>query len=538
MVARWRGHVSLHDAFVAGIALVLAWVATLPGRPALRRPPPVLVAAALALTALGLLVRTLGIDDFPPPHGQLWEEAQMGHIADASIRDDALDHFFPLPNLLGETGLRLGGASLPALRAPFVAAGVAAVPVFLLAALALGAGRGAAIAATALFACSAYLSVSSRIALETHSPILTLCIALAACFYARRWRTSFAFALAGACSGLLMTEYTGYRLYPPLLAAMLALSVHADGRRAAVTRMALLLGCAVAVMLPVLVVPDWNPLHMLAEGILRHRGDMAAKGDVDWPTWAWALVERVRHSASFVFLRGSNDYLLPVSTGVVDIYTGLAAVAALACVAVRARRDAAAAFLFVAVVATVVLAGALTQNPSRYRLTPLPPLLFLAIAVAIDAVRRPLTGGVRRAATALVGAATAALCAVNLHLLVTAMSAPAVLAEFGDRALAVALEIQRLQQRFPGTIFVGTGETYMAESNDYSFLYDVERVRAVGAAGPLPDEPGILLVDEARGDEARRAAGAARCSMSEYRYGPESRVAFVVCELVARAAPP
>jgi hypothetical protein len=473
----------------------------------------------------------VGHRQLPAAHGQLWEEAQMGKIADASIRDDALDHFFPLPNLLAEIGLRLGGYSLSALRASFVVAGAAAVPIFLVAALALGVGRLAALAATALFACSAYLSVAGRVALESHSPILTLCAALAACFHALRSQTAFSFALAGACSGLLMTEYTSYRLYPPLLAAMLAVSTWRAGGRAAARRFALHLGCAIAVMLPVLLVPNENPLRMLAEGVLRHRGDMAAAaGGGDWLVWASALGERIGRSASFAFLQGSANDLLPASAGVVDFYTGIAGLAALGYCATRARRDPAAAFLVVAAVATVVLAGALTQNPSRYRITPLPPLLFLSIALALDAALRrwpsflPL-----RAGAVLLGALVAASCAFNLHLLAAALGDPWVAAEFGDRRVALALEIGRLQERFDRTVLIGTGETYLGEPNDFAFLYDVDRVHVL--AGDLPDRPGILLVDEEHGEEARRLAAASGCFTAEYVYGPRQRVAFVVCEI-------
>lgn len=524
---RLRGHVSLHDSFVVGVALVFAWAATLyrGGRPTL--PSPGFAAAALLLVGLGALTRFTSLTEFPPPHGQLWEEAQMGQIAEASIRHDALDHFFPLPNLLAEVGFRLGGYSLFAMRAVFATASAISVLAFLLAARALGVSRGAAIAATALFATSAYLGAAGRIALESHSPILTLCVALAAAFHATRAPSLFSFALAGACSGLLMTEYTSYRLYPPLLFAMLALAefrARPPAREAAV-RLSIFAGTAVAVMLPVLVVPDQNPLAMLAEGILRHRQDMGT-AELGWVEWSSGAASRVATSASLVFLQGGTNDMLPASRGIVDPFTGVVGVAALAYCAVLARRSPAAAFLLVAALSTVVLAGALTRLTERYRITPLAPIYLLAIAVLLDAaLRRWRSPAVAVAA----GIAIAAACVLNLHTLFgIAMRDAAVAEAFADRRLALALEIARLQDRSDGIVLLGTQETFLAEANDFSFLYDLERVRLVDPPAGLTDVAGTVLVDERLADPLRTLPTISECSTNEYRYG-NYRIPLVAC---------
>ena len=524
---RLRGHVSLHDSFVVGVALVFAWVGTLyrGGRPSL--PSPAFAVAALLLVGLGALTRFTGLTEFPPPHGQLWEEAQMGQIAEASIRHDALDHFFPLPNLLAEVGFRLGGYSLLAMRVAFATASAMSVLAFLLAARALGVSRGAAIAATALFATSAYLGAAGRIALESHSPILTLCAALAAAFHAARAPSRFSFALAGACSGLLMTEYTSYRLYPPLLFAMLALAEYRSGAgaRAAAGRLAIFAGTAVAVMLPVLVVPDQNPLEMLAEGILRHRQDMGT-ASLGWRDWASSAAARVAKSASLVFLQGGTNDMLPASRGIVDPLTGVVGLVALGYCAVLARRSPAAAFLLVATVSTVVLDGALTRLTERYRITSLAPIYLLAIALLLDAaLRRWRSPAVAVAA----GAAIAAACAFNLYILFgIAMRDPDVAEAFADRRLALALEIARLQNRFDGVVLLGTQETFLAEPNDFSFLYDLERVQLFDPAAGLGDIAGIALVDERLADSLRALPTISDCSTNVFRYG-NYQIPLVAC---------
>ncbi len=515
---RLRGHVSLHDSFVVGVALVFAWVATLyrGGRPAL--PSPGLAAAALLLVGLGALTRFTSLTEFPPPHGQLWEEAQMGQIAEASIRHDALDHFFPLPNLLAEVGFRLGGYSLFAMRAVFATASAVSVLAFLLAARALGVSQGAAIAATALFATSAYLGAAGRIALESHSPVLTLCVALAAAFHAARAPSRFSFALAGACSGLLMTEYTSYRLYPPLLFAMLALAEYraGTGARAAAVRLSIFAGAAVAVMLPVLVVPDQNPLEMLAEGIFRHRQDMGT-AELSWREWAGAAAQRVATTASFLFLQGNSNDMLPTTRGIVDPFTGVVGVAALAFCAGRARRSPAAAFLVTATISTIVLAGVLTRLPERYRITPLVPIYLLAIALLIDVALRRWRSTALAVAT---GTAIAMACLFNLYVLFgIAMHDPGVAEAFADRRLALALEIARLQKRSDDVVLLGTDETFLAQANDFSFLYDVERVKAVDPSAGLADVAGIVLVDERLVDSLRALPTISDCSVNQYGYG-------------------
>jgi len=519
---------SLHSAFVSGGALVLAAVALANFNWRVPRITPIDAALCLAVSALGVLPRILFFDEYPPPHGQLWEEAQMGMIAVDSIRHDALDSYFPFPNLMAEVGVRMLGVSMTALRAPFVVAGIAAVPVFFAAARILGASTFAATAAAGMFATSAYLAGAARIAFETYSPIFTLCAALATAFHASRRRSTAAFALAGCFAGLLMTEYTSFKLYPPLLFAMLFLALRAspESRRAptVAARLGVFTVVALAVMAPVLVVP--GSLYVQVEGIIRHRAGMEPAAPLT--ERAIAAVGRARDSAEQVFLRGSNNDVLPDSTGVLDPVTGVVGLAALVFCGYRRWRFPPALFMLVAIAATVILAGVLAGNPSRYRLTPIVPLYFLAIALAIDALRRRWPS---QRAGAAIAVAVAALCAINLHLLlVVTVRHPQVRAEFGDRAMAQALEIDRLQRTFHGPVLLDTNETYLGLPNDYAFHYDLNRVRTVRERTDLAFMDGVLLADFARADELRALPSTGACSVETYEYGPLLGFSFLVCE--------
>lgn len=536
------GQLSLHDTFIGATITLLVWITTLPrgcgigfgsaGGSTWPTDHPIATGGIVAaLTALALAARGIYFDAFPPANGQLWEEAQMGHIAAASIAQGSLDYFFPIPDLIAESGFRLFGVSMQALRLPFVAVGTAALPVFFVAARMMGLSMGATSLIGALFATSAYLSATSRVALETFSPILTLCIALAVSFYAARSTSLFSVALAGLGNGLLATEYTSFKLYPPLLLAMITLALWRDPalapRRgmAVATRVALFLLCAGAVVLPIALVPYDNPLRIFGEGILRHHNDMARTG-IGWPEWWHRAAQRVAESASYAFVRGSSNGLLPTTNGVLDFYTGSIGVAALAYCAVRARRSASALFLAVAIVSTIVLAGLLTQNPARYRLAPLVPLALLAIGMALDALRARWPG---RLVPTLAAFVVVALCAVNLHLLFgVAMSDPLVLAEFGDRRIAVAHQIAALQRDYDATVLLATRERYMGGANDFSFLYDLDRVEIVDLDRAPPLDRGMLLADIEDADRVRALATTGDCVEKHYRYGAHS-VGFLVC---------
>jgi hypothetical protein len=120
---------------------------------------------------------------------------------------------------------------------------------------------------------------------------------------------------------------------------------------------------------------------------------------------------------------------------------------------------------------------------------------------------------------------------VNLHLLlVVTVRHPQVRAEFGDRAMAQALEIDRLQRTFDGPVLLDTNETYLGQPNDYAFHYDLDRVRTVRERADLSRLDGVLLTDAWRAEDLRATPSIGACSTETYDFGPLLGFSFLVCE--------
>ena len=497
------GRLTLHAAFVANLVLVpcLAVALLRPGRgfwPRRMLEGRRELAVLLAILALGAAARTAWIGYFPPGDGQLWEETQTGKVALESIRYGSLDPYFPATNLLGELGFRVLGVSLIGLRLPFVAIAIASVAVFFVAARLLLRGIVSALLVSFLFAANSFLAGSSRVALETMSPIFTECLALAAAFYAATRRSAAGFAFAGLTAGLLLLEYFSYKLLPPLLFLFVALALieepggsfcnrHLTRRNWSAWRvhsgqLAIFVIFALAAMAPILISDPTRSHEFFMEGWKRQQVGIASETQ---GVSLWRAIElacnRVRDSASFVFLRGGNDDILPASRGILDAFTGVVGLAAIAYCALFARRCAAKSFLAATAVLTVVLGGALVGNPARYRLAPLVPIYLLAVGVLIDdalAARRATPRFL-----ALVVAVTVAVGSVNLSILGAAAQDRGVRREFYDLNLLLAQEIARVQAADPNaTIALVSDRDFLANSNDYEFLYDRQRVRVVPMA--------------------------------------------------------
>jgi len=462
------------------------------------------------LFAVGVVARTLFLSSFPPLDGNLWEECQTGTVAEGSLLTGGLDQFFPITNLLAESGFRLFGKTMLGLRLPFVLLSIASIPIFFAAARALLRTAEAALAATALFASSAYLGAAGRVALESMAPIATLCAALWATFYACRARTLTAFTLAGLASGLLLLEYTSYKLYPPLLFAtlLIAAAMHPPDRPglhrtppATVTlwyyrwHIAVFVFAAVAVVVPVFAQNPLESILILAEGVTRNRTALLESIETAAAPETLDALSRVSTAFRHVFLGAGSTDLLPPTAGIVDPYTGVVGLFALTYCAATARRDVRRLFLAVAAVLTVVLSGLLVEIPTRYRITPLTPLYFLAVAVPLD----DLFATGRRTATARVwvAALVAAVAAYNLHYLFhVARHDPSVLAEFGDPRLALAREIAAAQRLHPGEpVYVASECDVFDTRNDYSWLYNLDGVHVTSDRDELMSAAGTIIAD-------------------------------------------
>jgi glycosyltransferase involved in cell wall biosynthesis len=140
-------------------------------------------------------------------------------------------------------------------------------------------------------------------------------------------------------------------------------------------------------------------------------------------------------------------------------------------------------------------AGLLVDIPTRYRITPPTPLYFLAIAVPLDdfSAARPNAPMARLSIAALV----AAVGAYNLYFLfAVARFDPHVLAELGDPRLAVAREIAAAQRLYKGEpVYVASECQVFDETNDYSWLYDLNGVQVIENREQLLDATGTVIAD-------------------------------------------
>jgi hypothetical protein len=470
-------------------------------------------ALLLLVVVAAILTRTVGLDRFPPADGQLWEETQTGKVAYDTLRFGSLDPYFPLTNLIGEIGFRLLDVSMTALRLPFVALGIASVPLFFLAARFFLRTFAAALVATALFATSAYLSSASRVALETMAPIFTVSLALAITFRACVHRSTSAFAFAGIANGVLMLEYFSYKLLPPLLGlCLLGYLLQEEGtpfcnRPGGRYRMSRLLelrsglfvfaffGLAVAV--PLVLFDPVNPLGFFLEGFYRQQVG------IEQVSVGFSIAEKLRLTAArvvdstgFVFLRGRQSDIVASSRGVVDVPTGLLGLAALFYCAARAWRCPGKLFLVGSTVLLVVLSGALVGNPARYRLTPLVPIYFLTLATALDDLMGWFLARQRRLVALAV--LTGGLCLLNLRsLAVDVLDHPSTQAELYDLPLLLVTEIKQLQTAHPrARIYLVSNFDYLAGVSDYEFLYDPGGVEVVTSPSRLRGKSGYVLAHD------------------------------------------
>jgi hypothetical protein len=534
--SQWTGRVTTRQGFLLNLATLGLLAAQLPGSRSRPRP---LVEGRWQLAALGLVLvlgvgaRTLLLDRFPPPDGQLWEETQTGKVAFDSIRSGSLDPYFPLTNLIGEAGFRVFGRSLFGLRLAFVALSIASVPVFFIAARWLLRTPLAALLCAALFAANVFLAGAGRVALETMAPVFTVSLALAWTFRAGAELSYAAFALAGFANGLLLIEYFGYKLIPPLAFGFLALSLFQPARgafcnvasagydasrvRFGVARLLVFALFAVAVVVP-LVLPD--PRHAadyFLEGYQRQQvGISGATAGLGLAGKLEEAFGRVAQTASFVFWRGNDNDLLPESMGIVDPATGLLGVVALAYAAGRSVRCPAKCFLALGVVSLTVLSGLLVGNPARYRLAALVPLYLLLIGVAADDLLS-LHGRMRNVAAAAVATVVIAVAAWNVHLLFGRIVADRdVRLEFYDLNLLLAKRIATLQERDPkAVVFLLSDRDFLGRINDYEFLYDLARVRVAGSAAEVSGGAGYVVAHDGFIDELREVRQASDCRRDE-----------------------
>jgi hypothetical protein len=531
----WTGRLTPRRGLVLNLLTLVLLAAQLP-KPSVRARPLLerrwqYVALAVVIV-VGVASRTVLLDRFPPPDGQLWEETQTGKVAYDTIRDGSVDPYFPLTNLVGEVGVRLFGPSLLGLRLAFVALSVASLPVFFVATRWLLRTPLAALLCSGLFAASVFLAGAGRVALETMAPAFTVCLALAWTFRAAAEQSYSALALAGLANGLLLIEYFGFKLIPPIAFGFLTLTLFRQvpapfcnlvARRDepsrlsfAVPRLAVFGVFAAAVVAPLLLPNPRAAADYFLEGYERQQVGIAeATAGLDLQRKVVEALGRVEQTASFVFWRGNDNDILPEEMGIVDRATGLLGLAAFVYAVARCRRCPAKAFLATAVALIVVLSGVLVGNPARYRLAAMVPLYLLLIGVAADdllAVR----GRLRRVVGPAVTVLLVGVALWNVHLFLGRVVGDRnVRLEFYDLNLLLANRIAALQAEDPAAVVVLLSDRdFLGRVNDYEFLYDIKRVRVVTSPAAV-EGTGFLVAHDDFADRLREIPRASDCRRDE-----------------------
>lgn len=538
-------HAFLLELAYAGLAALLLVLQQRGGAPRSGAPRgflPLLAGVAL----LGLLARTVVAPEFPPDD-ELWEEVQTMRVAVDSLARQSLDPWFPVTDLAAEVGIRTGGVSLASARRPFVALSVLSVPLFAVAArLAFGSLWPVAWAGV-LFASLAILAAGGRIALETHSGVFTLALSLAATAWAARRRDPGAAAVAGIAAGLVTLEYDSYRPFGVLCGIWLLFACAEDRGSAGVplrySAAALRRHWAVPlffavfaalVVTPLALLDPHRPLFFLFGAVQRHQEGMAAAGDVSAAELLSAAVLKVaRHARMWLWSGDSND-LLSEEMGIVGPAVAAAALVGLGCAAAGARRSGFDLFLVAATAVEVMLGGALVEFPARYRLVPVAVLSCLAAGRAVEAVRRR----VRQPPVLWAVLSIVALCVTagwELHRLQVAARDDRVLGEFYSIDFILARQIRSLQARFPTLpVLLFSDREYLGVPNDFSVVYDPERVRVVPPGKPAPPGDAVLLAHDEHIARARAVPGTVRCREWSTRY---RRNRLLACRRFSRLPP-
>ncbi|HVN83944.1 MAG TPA: hypothetical protein VMW17_03770 [Candidatus Binatia bacterium] len=469
------------------------------------------IIAVIALTAVGAAMRTARWEVFPPADGQLLEEPQTAWNAVRSIRSGHIDPYFPIVNLICEAGFRVLGPTMNGMRVPFAIVGILSVPIFHIAIRALLRSPRAALFATALFATNSMLAGSSRIALETMHPIVTTVIAMAVVFRAGRRPTIGNCALAGACNGLLLTEYDSYRLVPVLSFIFLAMRltirppddptphVAAGWRRSfgcLVTFGAFVVAIEVARLL---IVTDLdNPFEFLGEALRRHDAYLQARRAA--MTWSQLIAEegsKFETNLQLLLMQGEHAEVLPLNMGEFDPNTGALGAVALAFCLLGAWWQPLRLYPVIAMTLLTVLSSVLVGKLARYRLLPAIPYYLLSIGFLVEAIDFGLPR-LRRWLTLVLIAAAVALGIVNAErFFAVAIWDPQVQEVFYDLSMVLSGEISKLQREHPGEpITVVSDQVHLAVANDYAFWYDYEKVKVFGAPEAIHGRAGYLLAHD------------------------------------------
>lgn len=360
----------------------LAWTAS---QPCPRSPLPTRrheVIGILLLWCAVVFARFYLFRLLPPANQTGFEELQTGGIAHRMLAG-GLPLEFRFTNLFATLGFRLGGENLVALRAPFFAQGVLALLLLVSTLRELGVGWSATIV-TCLTAATLRWLVIANVADELFAS-LWIATAIVWCLVrfehrpeqAGRWA-----ALTGVLAGLLMFEYTSYRVMIILAGAwLLWRTLTASSGRFRLHRQPLVafLVAFTATSAPMLVDVVRHPNSTIFfEAFRRHEGE---RKDALSP-------ETLDHLKQYTMALGgglssANQFLTPSNEPVIPPLVGVLMIAGAAAAAVNRRRPIARA-LAATMAFTIVTASLTANNAVIGRISPLLPLLMVTLGVFLD----------------------------------------------------------------------------------------------------------------------------------------------------------
>jgi hypothetical protein len=469
----------------------------------------------LMVVAIGIFARTFQWNIFPVPDGQFSEEAQTGGVASFTLRGSGIDIYFPIVNLLAETGLKTFGFSMNGLRIPFLVWGILSVPIFFVAARLLFQSFFAAVFSSVLFASCAFLAGSSRIAMETMSPITTQTIALAATFYACTRKNYVSFCIAGFAIGGLLTEYVGFKLIAGMMIVFLVASFfqdhdcvyarpskplyHINYILPYYKHFLVLFGCMLIVLMPFILSGITTLSQAFFENILRNKAAISSISRQQMSWWSMFVQQlvKVKNMASFVFIKGENNDIVPYTQGIIEFFTGMIGlIIGLYCLPFL-KKSPAKMFVVGTIVFTVFGAGFFVYNPSRGRLIPIMPLYFLLIGIGVDDTLKAIRK-YQRIVIVWFSVVLAILVGLNFYCFFgVAIHQEAVQQMFYDVNVILAQHIASIQKHDQqAMIYLLSDKDFLGVDNDYGFLYHKDKVRVVKSFDDLKGKTGYLITHD------------------------------------------
>jgi hypothetical protein len=401
----------------ACLLAALLWVALL-GRDGLAALPrrglrSLLPHPAWLLVAPPLVLRVASLGYLPPAGQTGFEELETGSNASAILGSGECGIEFRYTNLLAAAGLLLrGGSPLEDLRLPFQVAGCLGVVCLVLCLRALEVGWLPTLLIAYTAATLRWLVIAGGVADELYAgiPLVAALLWLAAKSGESAGHGPAWAGAAGICSGIIMYEYTSFRVAIALgfawlvwLAAFPRRAGSERSRTAAWLAPACLLVTLCLVAMPTILDIARDPAHStFAEAFVRHGSERA--GLVPAASLSY-IREYARTLAGLS--SAATPYLTPTGEPAIPLIVGSLFAFGVAAGLIAPRHGFARA-LALTVIITIAGAAATANNAYVGRMSPLLPMLLVLAGLSLDSVQRlalrlseRIAGGARLAAPAM-----------------------------------------------------------------------------------------------------------------------------------------